>query len=115
MKVIDLYVKIANNEEVPKKIKYKNIIFSIRKEKDDYVSKNGSWFSECFCFLELNDEVEIIEDIPKDNKKIEDKARFQYSEIPNWFDIKEVIRVVNSNFERHQKALSEIIDKINGE
>lgn len=51
----------------------------------------------------------------KEDKKIEDTARFQYSQIPSWFDIKEVIGVVNENFERHQQALNKIIDKINGE
>ena len=38
MKIIDLLNKIANGEEVPKKIKYDNEIFKLRDEKDDYAS-----------------------------------------------------------------------------
>ena len=62
MKVIDLLNKIANGEEVPKKIKYRN---------DDFIYLDGDYsnlntheyFSECFLFVDnLNDEVEIIEE-----------------------------------------------------
>ena len=69
MKIIDLLNKIANGEEVPKKIKYNNEIFTLRDEKDDYANDNN-WFTDRYCFLELNAEVEIIEEemeIPENN------------------------------------------------
>ena len=103
MKVIDLLVKRANGEKTPP-------IFKIGNWKYDSINGNEKLDYELFNRLlnediELNDEVEVI---------IEDKARFQYSEIPPWFDIKGLITVVNNNFERHQQALNEIIDKVNG-
>ena len=123
MKIIDLLNKIANGEEVPKKIIYKDIVREFDYEDKDYTCKGDK---DYYLFHDtlaegtgdkmvtgLNDEIEIIEDTPKEDKKIKDKARFQYSQIPLWFDMKEFIRVVNDNFERHQKALNEIIDKIN--
>ena len=73
MKVIDLLNKIANGEEVPEKIKYKNAIFTIREDKDDYVCENG-WFTDSYDYLELNDEVEIIEE-PQEHK-IPEKLEF---------------------------------------
>ena len=66
MKIIDLLNKIANEEELPKKIKYNNEIFTIREEKDDYANQNH-WFTDRFCLLDLNEEVEMIEE----DKKIE--------------------------------------------
>ena len=66
MKIIDLLNKIANGEEVPKKIKYHDAIFTLREEKDDYINAY-TWFTNEIGFNNLNDEVEII----KENKKIE--------------------------------------------
>ena len=63
MKVIDLLVKIAKGEEVPKKIKYCDIEFEYSKENmfyyNDDFSMYRTMFSEGNC---LNDEVEIIEE-----------------------------------------------------
>ena len=64
MKIIDLLNKIANGEEVPKKIKYKNIIWHFNKKDKTYYMNNTE--IELF-YIEklaekLNDEVEIIEE-----------------------------------------------------
>ena len=75
MKVIELLNKIANGEEVPKKIKYKNSIFTIREDKDDYAN-DTDWFTDKYDFLELNDEVEVIEE----DKKIK--------KLEQWLDVK---------------------------
>ena len=64
MKVIDLLNKIANGEEAPKKIKYNNETFTIREEKDDYVSEKNL-FTDRYSLLDLNEEVEIIEEDKK--------------------------------------------------
>ena len=64
MKVIELLNKIANGEEVPKKIRYNNETFTIREEKDDYVSEKNL-FTDRYSLLDLNEEVEIIEEDKK--------------------------------------------------
>lgn len=73
MKVIDLLYKIANGEEVPKIIKYHNIIFFYEEDYVDYINYNGCSLFEHYGDKNeiykvtnmLNDEVEILEDIPK--------------------------------------------------
>ena len=79
MKIIDLLVKIANGEEVPKKIKYKGIIREYDNTDKDYITREiGEEFYLFYNVLksgtgdefktELNDEVEIIEE----DKEIEE-------------------------------------------
>ena len=73
MKVLDLLVKIANGEEMPKKIKYKNALFEYDNDTQDYYKVERTYdylFRDSFCkktnFF-INDEVEIIEE----DKKLE--------------------------------------------
>ena len=80
MKIIDLLNKIANGEEVPKKIKYENRILYLEDEAEEYeptfnyYDKDGNnplfegWIGQY-----LNDEVEIIEDTPEEENKIPEK------------------------------------------
>ena len=70
IKIIELLNMISRGEEVPKKIKYKDIIFDYKKEKGDYESEYGQFFLD---WVELNeyglhDEVEIIEEDKKDEE-----------------------------------------------
>ena len=61
IKIIDLFNKIANGEELPKKIKYKNDIYEY--EHYDYFGINrGYLFDRYNVSGILNDEVEIIEE-----------------------------------------------------
>lgn len=62
MKVIDLLNKIANGEEVPKKIKYKDKIFIYCSNTRKYYNENIDLFLEFYSGELLNDEVEIIEE-----------------------------------------------------
>lgn len=63
IKIIDLFNKIANNEEVPKKIRYFCQIYEYSKDMKFYYQNGFSMYRDFFtegnC---LNDEVEIIED-----------------------------------------------------
>lgn len=81
MKVIDLLNKIANGEEVPKRIKYKSIILCYHEEEQDYNSYWGRYlFEHLFKKYEtksfINDEIEIIEDTPKKIEKLK-----------NWYSV----------------------------
>ena len=69
IKIIDLLVKIANGEEVPKKIKFRNALWIYSEENQDYLEYNKDYsdlFGYAFCNLKtldfINDEVEIIDE-----------------------------------------------------
>lgn len=88
MRVIDLLNKIANGEEVPKKIIYKNVTLEYDEKSEDYYPcYDRGLFEYLFkcCANFLNDEVEIIEEskkveIPKHipNEVIQDLNRTIY-------------------------------------
>ena len=75
IKVIDLFNMLANGEELPQKIKYKNneynLYYSNADRKEWYWKKStegywGCWGDNLFISSNcLNDNVEIIEDNPK--------------------------------------------------
>ena len=66
MKVIDLLNKIANGEELPKKIKYDSYEWIFCKESNDYKKEYDEytdWLFEEYNLINcLNDEIEIIEE-----------------------------------------------------
>ena len=107
MKVIDLYVKIANGE-IKDKTKfrihwghiYRDFYYDGSEENQLQCLKNCSDDYSLYDDIKLNDEVEIIEDIPKEDKKIE-KLVINKIEDREHYNIK--------------KKVNEIIDKINGE
>lgn len=83
MKVIDLLNKIANGEELPKKIKYNNKIYSAKgnaiENFVDYCSEEDEWcFNHYVRYENLNDEVEIIEE---ENKIPEKLSVLQFSDL----------------------------------
>lgn len=107
MKVIELLTKIANGEEAPKKIKYKDNIFIAKGNGIngfvDYVCEEIDYcFSHYIDWDNLNDEVEIIEE----DKKIE--------KIPKKDKNGDIYLYSNEALEIIDK-LNEIIDYINKE
>lgn len=119
MKIIDLLNKIANGEEVPKKIIFKNELYILKKwenieETDYYCESIGNLLGDIY-LTSLNEEVEIIEDTPKEDKKIEKlkQKRKCVKEPSDLSGIGEVIHYYDNN-ELGDK-INEIIDKINGE
>lgn len=73
MKIIDLIIKLANKEEMPKKIIYNNVTLEYDEKNEDYYSYyDRGLFEYLFeCDLQfLNNEVEIIEE-DKEIEKIE--------------------------------------------
>lgn len=111
VKLIDLLVKIANQDEPPKKIKWNYHVYIYDEQYDDYYEETTALFenemSNGMLFKSLNDYVEIIEEKPK--------------EIENWtkFAI-ERINVEAENIESLKEYLittintqKEIIDGLN--
>ncbi len=99
MKIIDLLNKIANGEEVPKKIKWQGQIYEYSNFERFYYQNGFSMYRDFYtegnC---LNDEIEIIEE-PKKIEKMECSVESWFS--PSQADI-EIIKKIN-----------ELIDEIN--
>jgi len=113
MKIIDLLNKIANGEEVPKKIKYDDIIYEY-----DYDEKNYTYFfidNHNYLFDEeitqiLDDKVEILEE----EKKIPEKLNTWYGIEPVNLDssttFKDNSKYIDFNTEMFFDKINEIID-----
>lgn len=71
IKIIELLVRIANKEEIPKKIKYSNKIWKLEEHNGDYKNEDTNLFEYLFKYFTtktfINNKAEIIEE----NKKIE--------------------------------------------
>ena len=114
MKVIDLLNKIANGEEVPKKIKWfdkwleKESTYIFDEENKDYVHIGyiEYLFNDNFMTESLNDEVEIIEEDKEIKKieKLENKIDSSF-ENANYSEIMRLTEIVNK--------LNELIDEVN--
>lgn len=111
MKVIDLLNKIANEEEMPKKIIIDNKILNLENGKEiKYRFENSSGTLNWDYYIELkrlNDEIEIIEA----EKKIEKLELKTY----NAKDFLELQMIVNKDILDIKFTLNEIIDCINEE
>ena len=112
-KVIDLLVKIANNEEVPKKIKLKNFkeIYTLREDCTGYKwygeEKTNNDFGETIHEnLEyiLKQDIEILEE----PKKIEKLNLPSFEEFKN-MSVAESYLVIAKEYD----VLNELIDEIN--
>lgn len=123
MKIIELLNKIANGEEVPKKIKYKITKRTYNKEDKDYTRDDGElgsyYLFQCINSLHLNDEIEIIED--KEIEKLENEIEFysysRYEELKNDIDkvlyILKAINLTENKINNLNNKLNELIDKVN--
>lgn len=101
IKIIDLLVKMANNEEVPKKIKYQDELWEYNEYYGDYEKNNTYLFEYLFDFEAtdefINDEVEII----KEPKKIKKCKNYE-----DFLDIDDYVRHLRNK-------INELIDEIN--
>ena len=123
-KVIDLLNKIANHEGMPKKVKWEDIIWTWNEHILDYLDEDvvdeyKGLFNEAEIVLTpyLNDEVEIIEETPKEDKKIEKLDLSDWVEITSSEDCKpeNLAKLFNKNACNFSNKINEIIDKVNGE
>ena len=113
MKVIELLNKIANGEEVPKRIKTKNDIW-IYDGIDYRASDDRGYMFEVYTGInkdDLNEEVEIIEE---DNKIEKIPYQFNLNYIDSKLDTytkEEFNKTMNYIYDK----INEIIDKVNNE
>ena len=109
IRIIDLLNKIANGEEVPKKIKLNEIIFEYQGDDYLFIDKDNTnyWlfsepYSDKFEYLEnfLKSEVEILEEekkIPEKLKWVDYNTEFTHGEF-------------NKEFRNICNTIDEIID-----
>ena len=114
LRVIDLLNKIANGEEVPKKIKYLTSIYTLRSNNNYYVENSDSSHSSGLYYQmiggsRLNDEVEVIEE----DSKIQRIGANNYEW--NYKYPKDTPQAVVDNLELVRQKINEIIDYINKE
>ena len=117
IKIIDLLNKIANNEEVPKKIKYKDNVYYLGKNIVDlhtYQTKGSNTTRKLSLiidneYLNLNDYVEIIEE-PKKIEKIKSNGDEFYSDyIDTWISKNKT----DAYCEFLMNKINELIDVVN--
>lgn len=100
IKVIELLNKIANEEEIPRHIKYEYYQYDWSDNANDYICEDAggerlSMFDDgyiCILCNSLNNEVEILED---NTEEIEELPDYNYSIKGNRDKINELVRVVN--------------------
>ena len=118
IKIIDLLNKIANDEEVPKKIKYKDNVYYLGKNMVDlhtYQTEGSNTTRKLSLiidneYLNLNDEVEIIEEPKKIEYPVLHKtapSETTGDQMPNWRNL------IDCNFEYLNKTICQLIDEIN--
>ena len=120
MKIIDLLNKIANGEEVPKKIKYKGSIYTYLEQEGNkiYQYEDYNAVLDIQCFEKLNDEIEIIEEEKKIPEKMENEHEFysyaKYEENKNEIDkvlyILKAINLAEEKIGNLNNSVNEIID-----
>lgn len=102
MKIIDLLNKIANGEEPPKKIGYRDRTYHLNVGKNNYFDDVHCSFID---FQSLHDEIEIIEEKPK---KIEECKNYECFE-----GIDDYIEHLRSKINELQKAVNYLLEKEN--
>ncbi len=104
MKVIELLNKIANGEEVPRKVKYKTYYWEYKQERKDYKDNEDDWVFSCSNYdipEMLNVEVEIIEEDEK-IEKLYGEPRHIYTENELYIvgKINEIIDKLNAGVDK---------------
>jgi hypothetical protein len=115
IKIIDLLNKIANGEEVPKKIKFDNVIFVYIDKWEQYVTKEEEIpLLKRICdynYSGLNDEVEIIEEdktIEELKTEIENTKRKLIGTSGNRYSIRVVDNIIINKINELVKEINKL-------
>ena len=114
MKIIELLIRIANKEEIPKKIEYSNKIWKLEEHSGDYKNEDTYLFEYLFKHFNtkffINDKAEMIEEPKKIKYPILHKTAPSETtgyQMPNWRNL------IDCNFEYLNKTICQLIDEIN--
>ena len=120
IKIIDLFVKIANREQVPEKIKYKNEIYKRYQNVNannlyyyQVPNKDKFLIKQISSAIDLLDEVEIIEE----PKKIEKLPYYSLEKIQKskskdkWYENR--LELLEKQINDYHNKINELIDEIN--
>ena len=107
IKVIELLNKIANNEEVPRKIMFDTGLYIYDEEEKTYYDEEDRTLWQSYNFRILNDKVEIIEE----PKKIEKLEPVRGSDLSDLTDKDMILR--NNALVELCKTLNNINNKVN--
>lgn len=110
IKIIDLLIKNANGEEMPKEIIFEN--YRYYKHPEGYFRSviNSNWIAlttDFNIYDILNDEVEILEE----EKKIPEKLKIEQGSLSNNFYIKNEFGT-SCNLTKHSKIIADKINEI---
>ena len=108
IKVIELLNKIANGEDLPKRIKIQDYVFELSKDYEHYYYNEDVEITHLINhnFSNLNDEVEILEDNTEEIEEIEELRTDEVID-GNWvlrkptnleiaYKVNELVKAVNS-------------------
>ena len=115
MRVIDLLNKIANGEEVPKKIVHHSLTGDLVWEFENNCQVEYGYKMNCFCDkTSLNDEVEVMGEDPEDKEITEHHDIFDYFTGYSFGETnKELLQQLEHNFQIVNEELDYLINKIN--
>lgn len=115
IKIIDLLCLISNDEEVPKRIKYNEVVWEYKKEHLDYHSTHNSelLFSDdvipSWVLTHLNTEVEILED--KEDKEIPLIPDDELYEVKDFGIVRNDL--LNYNFKVLKEKINQVVEEFN--
>lgn len=114
MKVIDLLNKIANSEEVPKKIRYNSVVMQYNEDMKDYERYYGDLFfrylGRCSILPErLNNEVEILNEEDKDIPLIPDDELI----ILKQSKTVDMQYAIDFNFKVLKEKINQVVEELN--
>lgn len=105
IKIIELLVKTANKEEIPKKIKYSNKIWKLEEHNGDYKNEDTYLFEYLFKYFNTKSFINNKAEITEENKEIE-KLEFEEGKVDDKLFLAKYIT-------HNRKKINELIDEIN--